>query len=266
MVQLLAFEPTAYGFLGRAAVAVGDADSADNVAFLVPGFGSSVLSAIGGLTGDARRVAEQAGRQSPQRTTAVVAWMGYRSPDWTEVSFAGSAESGAVLLARDVTAVSAARLFPAHVTVVAHSYGSTTTGTALRQQGLGVDDVVLLGSPGPNVTTAGSLKVPAGHVYVGASSRDPVSYLDRFGTDPALDSFGAVRFEAEDVQRNPSRLDADDHSRYFAPGSESLANVVRVVTGDYGDISVAPYRDEKLLRMDGINSDPEARRIPGRVP
>ena len=88
---------------------------------------------------------------------------------------------------------------------IGHSYGSTTAGTALRDHDTGVDDAVLVGSPGPNVEHASALHVPAGHVFVGASSRDPVSYVDRFGLDPTHERFGAVRFQAEDVTRNSWR-------------------------------------------------------------
>ena len=106
------------------------------------------------------------------------------------------------------------------------------------------------------------LHLPAGHVFVGASSRDPVSYLDRFGADPAHASFGATRFQAEDPTRNSWRLDFDDHSKYFDAGTESLANIVDVVTGDYADVERAAYRGEVFLLPDGINSDPEADREP----
>ncbi len=124
--------------------------------------------------------------------------------------------------------------------------------------------MVLVGSPGPGVERAKQLHLPAGHVFVGASSRDPVSYLDRFGKDPAHASFGATRFRAEDPTRNSWRVDVDDHSKYFDPGSESLANIVDVVTADYADVERAAYRGEVFLRPDGINSDPEARREPAR--
>ena len=46
-----------------------------------------------------------------------------------------------------------------------------TAGTALRDHVTGVDDAVLVGSPGPNVEHASALHVPAGHVFVGANSR-----------------------------------------------------------------------------------------------
>ena len=61
------------------------------------------------------------------------------------------------LLAADVMAVQASRYVVPHLTVIGHSYGSTTTGTALRDHVTGVDDAVLVGSPGANVEHASRL-------------------------------------------------------------------------------------------------------------
>ena len=261
-VQLLVFDPTAFGYEGRAAVVVGDLDGADNVAFLVPGLGSTVESAMSSLTSGALRVRQDARRLSPYETTATVAWMGYDAPDLGNVVVDDAAVHGARLLAADLVGAQAARAVPPHLTVIGHSYGSTTVGAMLRAHRTGTDDVVLVGSPGPDVEHAADLRVPGGHVFAGASSRDPVSYLDRFGKDPTHESFGAVRFQAEDPTRNSWRLDADDHSKYFNEGTESLANIVHVVTGDYGGVTQASYREEWWLLPDGINSDPEADREP----
>jgi pimeloyl-ACP methyl ester carboxylesterase len=264
--QLLVFDPRAYGYQGRAALAVGDVDTADHVAFLVPGLGSEVRSSMAALTGNALRVTLEARRAAPGTTTATVAWMGYDAPGLSSVVFDGAAEDGADLLSADVLAVQASREVVPHLTVIGYSYGSTTAGTALRDRETGTDDLVLVGSPGPNVDRASQLQVPAGHVFVGASSRDPISYVDRFGADPTHAEFGAIRFQAEDTTRNSWRLDLDDHSKYFDDDTESLANIVDVVVGDYAAIARAAYRDEVFLLPDGINSDPEADREPTTVP
>lgn len=264
--QLLVFDPRAFDGAGRVAIAVGDLDAAGHVAFLVPGNGSEVGIGMTDLTGNAVRVTTEARRSSPTTETATVAWMGYDAPRSGDVAFDGAAERGADLLAADLLAVQAAREVLPHLTVVGHSYGSTTTGTALRDHVTGADDAVLVGSPGPGVETADELHVPDGHVFVGASSRDPVSYLDRFGADPTHEDFGAYRFQAEDITRHGLRLDPADHSKYFDAKTESLANVVAVVVGDYEALRPAAYRDEMWLLPDGINTDPEADREPTVVP
>jgi hypothetical protein len=258
--QLLVFEPTAFGYEGRAAIVVGDVDTADNVAFLVPGLNSTVDSAMSSLTSNALRVTQEARRLSPEETTATVAWMGYDAPGLGNVVGDGAAVDGSTYLLDDVLAVQGSRIAQPHLTVVGHSYGSTTAGAMLRDHESGTDDVVLVGSPGPDVEAADELRVPDGHVFVGASSRDPVSYLDRFGKDPTHESFGAIRFEAEDPTRSSWRLDLDDHSKYYNEGTESLANIAHVVTGDYGGLVRAPYRHEVWLLPDGIYSDPETYR------
>lgn len=265
-VQLLVFEPAAFDAEGRVAISIGDVDTADHVAVMVPGLGSDVRSSLGPLTGNALRVKTAARRVDGASRTAIVAWMGYDAPEFDNVAGDGAAERGADLLAADLLAWQEARDVLPHLTVVGHSYGSTTTGTSLRDHWTGTDDVVLVGSPGPNVETAAELQVPSGHVFVGGNSRDPVSYLDRFGADPTHQDFGAIRFQAEDVTRNESRLDVADHSKYFEPATESLYNTVRVVVGDYDSVRPAEYRGEAWLRPDGINDDPEADREPTLIP
>ena len=260
--SLLVYRPAAFGGQGRAAVAVGDVSRADNVAVLVPGLGSTVGAALRDLTATAARVTALARVTSPQESTATIAWTAYDAPNLLQVAGDTAAVTGARLLTSDLRAVRAAGGDAMHLTAVGHSYGSTTVGTALREHPAGVDDVVLLGSPGANVERAAALRVPAGHVWAGAASRDPVSYLDRFGADPSQEGFGATRFRAEDPARHPVMLSFGDHSRYFAPGSESLANVVRVVVGDLDAVSVATYRRETPWLPDGIAADPEADRPP----
>jgi hypothetical protein len=265
MAQLLVFDPTAFGYQGRAAIAVGDLDTADNVAFLVPGLGSDVLDSTASLTRTARRVETEADLVAPAETTATVAWLGYDAPGLAGGISDDAAEAGAELLADDVLAVQAARELAPHLTVVAHSYGTTTAGLAVRDTQTGTDDLVLVGSPGAGVDHAADLEVPPGHVFVGANSRDPVSYADRFGADPAYESFGAVRFEAEAVGRS-WHLSLGDHTTYFDPHSESLANIAHVVTGDYAGVVPAPYRGDVFLLPDGIYDDPETGREPTTVP
>jgi hypothetical protein len=263
--QLLVFDPTAFGYQGRAAIAVGDVDTADNVAFLVPGLGSDVLGSTASLTGTALRVEVEAHRVAPDETTATVAWLGYDAPGLVGGAVDDAAQDGAELLVDDVLAVQAARQLAPHLTVVAHSYGTTTAGLALHDARTGPDDLVLVGSPGAGVDRAADLEVPAGHVFVGASSRDPVSYVDRFGADPAYESFGAVRFRAEAVGRS-WHLSFGDHTTYFDPHSESLANIAHVVTGDYAGVVPASYRDQVFLLPDGIYDDPESGREPTTIP
>lgn len=284
VAQLLIFEPAMWGGQGRAAIVVGDLDLADNVAVCVPGLTSDVPGYMDNLTGNSLNLYQQARRESPE-STAVVAWMGYDAPGWDNVSSDNAAEHGAVYLRQDIVAIQASRQTDPHLVVVAHSYGSTTAGYALRgplaeppagaslgmpytptftDAPLPVDDVVLIGSPGPAAGASSDLRVPTDHVYVGANSRDTVSYLDRFGGDPTHEGFGAIRFQAEDTTRVDSRLSLEDHSKYFRPNSEALWNTGHILTGDYEGVRTAPYRHEHFVLPDGINADPESDRAPTR--
>jgi hypothetical protein len=265
VASLLVFAPRAYGGQGRVALGVGDLDAADDVAFVVPGMGSDVHRTLGALIDDAVRLTAAARQASPAATVATVAWMGYDAPGWLGVPVDGAARAGALLLGRDVAGVRTVRVVLPHVTLVGHSYGCATVGLGLREHLVSADDVVLLGSPGADAVRAGALGVPDGHVFVGADSRDPVSYLGWFGPDPATPTFGAVRFEAEDPTRDPWRPDLADHGKYLDAHTESLVNTARVVAGRYDQVVPAPYRHDLPFvphALGGIVEDPESYRTP----
>ena len=89
-----------------------------------------------------------------------MAWIGYDAPGLADVASDGAAEAGADLLAATCSRCRPRATSLPHLTVVGHSYGSTTAGTALRDHVTGADDAVLVGSPGPNVETARDLQRP----------------------------------------------------------------------------------------------------------
>lgn len=127
------------------------------------------------------------------------------------------------------------------VTVVGHSYGSTTTGLALQHQGLAVDvdDVVLLGSPGVGGRAQGvaDLGLRPDQLQVATASRDVIRLAAHtlLGADPLDPGFGGDRLRAESVERDGPGLGdlvgVADHSRYYDPGSESLYGLAEIVTG-----------------------------------
>jgi hypothetical protein len=169
------------------------------------------------------------------------------------------ARSGGGVLAADVNGLGVTHQDPSqHVTVIGHSYGSTTVADAFAGSGMHANDAVLLGCPGTDLAKiAADFHLDGGQVYVGSASTDPVSfigtapeyvhdYLNRklgypvgldagLGIDPAGDRFGSVRFEAEVVGRDG--LDPGDHSHYYDLGTESLAGMTHIVTGDGGGLA-----------------------------
>ncbi|WP_235677967.1 alpha/beta hydrolase [Mycolicibacterium sarraceniae] len=212
---LQVYEPEAFNGDGRAAIAIGNPDRADNIAVVVPGTGNSVGS--GWLGGDdAVNLYREAKWADPGRATSVVAWMGYDAPDSPvdpRIGTTALAHQGGQLLAADVNALNVTHEGAGHVTVLGHSYGSTTVADAAAGYGMHTDDVVLVGSPGTDMArSAADFHLNAGgHIYVGAAPSDPVTQLGALpqtpmpgtgwsvalGEDPALDGYGSTRFKAE---------------------------------------------------------------------
>jgi len=89
-VQLYIFEPAAFGGDGRAAIVLGDLDTAEHVALTVPGFSSSVSGMDPGRV--QALYEESRGAVNGRESVAVVDWMGYDSPnpDFGNVDFEGS--------------------------------------------------------------------------------------------------------------------------------------------------------------------------------
>ena len=171
---LQVYEPEEFKGDGRAAIAIGDPDHADNTAVVVPGTGNSVGS--GWLAGDdATNLYNETKAADPSRSRAVVAWMGYDAPDALydpRVGTTGLAHEGGQLLASDVNALNATHEGASHMTVLGHSYGSTTVSDAAAGYGMHADDVVLVGCPGTDLAhSAADFHLnEGGHLYVGAAS------------------------------------------------------------------------------------------------
>ena len=266
-VLLLTYQPTRFGGQGRAAIAIGNPDTAAHTTVMVPGTGNSVTS--GWLsTLDAANLFGEAAAASGSEPISVVAWMGYDAPDSMldpRVATPGLAHRGAALLAADVNALNATRRTGEPVTVVGHSYGSTTVADAAAGYGMRAGDVVLVGSPGTDMArTATDFHLPpGGHVYVGSASTDPVTTLSGLpgplpngepllgaglGADPTADGFGSTRFKAEVPGFTWQTW--TEHSRYFDPGSEALFSIAGIAAGDGARLQdhgmTAPHRSGLL--------------------
>lgn len=255
-VHLLVYRPAAFGGDGAVAVAYGDPDTADNTAVVVPGMTNDGTSIVG-QGHDAYQLFLEA--QLQDETTASIAWMGYDSPSWNprdaldwpgdgfdlgSVVREDRAEAGGLLLADFVDGLRAADEGErSHLSVIGHSYGSTTSAHAAHDHGLAADSLTLLGSPGAggDVSDVSDLGMPRGRVYVGAADHDFVTWLGRpgdlgMGEDPARAGFGATRFEV--AHGEPFHVDTigqgvANHTSYFdrETNPESLANLTAIVTG-----------------------------------
>ena len=248
-VFLQMYDPEAFDGRGREAIAIGNPDKADSTTVLVPGTGSSVRD--GYLShADGRNIYNEARRADPSKTNSVVVWMGYHAPDSAfdpQIGQTTLARDGGGLLAGDVNALAVTHQTGAsHVTVIGHSYGSTTVADAAAGSGMHANDVVLVGCPGTDLAhSANDFHLSdGGHVYVGAASSDPITHLGGvqghlpgtgvtvgLGSDPAVEGYGSTRFKAE-APGLTSPL--KDHSSYFTPGNESLFSIGDIASG-HGD-------------------------------
>lgn len=248
-VFLQTYDPEAFDGRGREAIAIGNPDRADNTTVLVPGTGSSVRD--GYLTHrDGLNVYNETQRADPNKTNSVVVWMGYHAPDSAldpQIGQTTLARDGGGLLAGDVNALAVTHQGGAsHVTVMGHSYGSTTVADAAAGSGMHANDIVLVGCPGTDLAnSAADFHLPdGGHVYVGAASSDPITHLGGvqghlpgtgvtigLGNDPAVEGYGSTRFRAEVPGLT---FPLKDHSTYFTPGDESLFSIADIASG-HGD-------------------------------
>ena len=186
----------------RAAISVGDVDTAENVTTLVPGIGTTARAEEGGLSdllGHAKAARNAAGADN----TAAVAWLGYDAPPKVgEISDAYNGHQWEYMNAdRADEAAPALNSFhegihswhqsqgtDPNLTTAGHSYGSLVTGTALTSSKTGVvDAATLYGSPGAHGDSVHDFNVPKDHMYVSRNTGDLVTrmWLDsEFGPEP----------------------------------------------------------------------------------
>ncbi|MFF0816137.1 alpha/beta hydrolase [Rhodococcus sp. NPDC003318] len=227
----------------RAAVAVGDVDTADHVAVFTPGVNSTALD-LPRYVDDARGLRREVGDQLADagrgdESVAVVAWLDYVPPQLdparpidslrnalVDLGGAVAASDGAAALAAFYRGV-AARPDGVHLTALGHSYGSTTAGLALQRGDTGVDDAVFFGSPGLGTDHVDDLGLGPGHVYVAEASGDAVADLAAYGRDP-----NRLRGVTNLSTATAGGLEGSTgHSEYLAAGTLSRHNIAAVVGG-----------------------------------
>ncbi|HEY6743091.1 MAG TPA: alpha/beta hydrolase [Lapillicoccus sp.] len=235
--QLLMFDVS--GRSARVAVSVGDVDRADHVAVVVPGFTTTVQRDLAGSDRLSAQLADQARRAATlvgdRREVAVVSWLAYDIPQTSDTLNSGhsvvlrqSAEAGARSLADFLRGLPPER----HVTLVGHSYGSTTAGLAVASGGTDVDDLVVLGSPGLGVEHATALGMPVKRIHVLEADDDPVADVGWFGRDPStMPEVDRLATEAVQLPDGSAGSAASGHSRYLSSGTTSQWNVAAVVAG-----------------------------------
>ncbi|MDQ1215479.1 alpha/beta hydrolase [Microbacterium arborescens] len=243
-----------------AAVSIGDLDSADNVTYAVPGMGTTTAG-MRDWAQAAQNIADAQDRANANQSHAVVAWIGYETPDVPpanlDVLGATLAQEGGSKLATALDGFNATRP-EAQLNIVAHSYGTTTAAAALIRPDIQVDTFVSLGSAGlPSyIDTASDLQ--ADHVFAGQAqdvmSVDPAdgdqwAWAGRLSwehpVNPISPSFGAHGFSVAGTNGMAPVTDhsvsTPDGTGYLDPQTESLMNVAHATTDQEGKItSYAP--------------------------
>lgn len=210
---------------GRSAEVFGDLARAERIAVVVPGADISVDA-------DWRlRHAARALHRELSPRSAVIAWLGYRTPSTVSLAVANERRGRDAAPALNAFVEELTRARPtARISLVCHSYGSVVCAHAASRPG--VRDIVLAGSPGTGYRDLAGLHTRA-TVWAGRGARDWVADVPHvkvelgfcsvgLGTDPVSPAFGARRFAAGD----------GGHSDYFKPGSPALRNIARIVSGE----------------------------------
>ncbi|MER5851584.1 alpha/beta hydrolase [Streptomyces sp. NPDC002012] len=188
---------------GRAIIAYGNPDTADNVSAYVPGLGTKLDAEFAdGTVNRAWQTAIGAQEADPSSRTSSIVWLGYDAPQVTpgdlasgnSVMFTNDAKAGAPDYNAFMEGISATHEGgDPHVTAIGHSYGSLTVGLAAQENGgiPGADDIILVGSPGTGADNAQDLNVGKDHVFVGAADNDIVTKLPNHAEASGMAS-GAV--------------------------------------------------------------------------
>ncbi|MEQ1737838.1 MAG: alpha/beta hydrolase, partial [Rhodoglobus sp.] len=139
---------------GKAAIVIGNLKDADYVTYMVPGMFFTIEGQMVYWTDAAARLRdEQLGWLAlygdTTSTIATVAWIGYHTPNLTNIGSLENAEEARDSLASSIVALQTLRADDEpYVTVIGHSYGSTAALMALTEYDFDVDALALVGSAG----------------------------------------------------------------------------------------------------------------------
>jgi hypothetical protein len=209
----------------RVVLGLGDLDTADAVALLVPGVGNTPGDDLGRLTRDAVEVGDAARAAHPGLAVATAVWLGYRTPSTLPgIGMRTAAVRGGSALAGALDGLAAARAVAgssrARTTVLAHSYGTVVVDEAADVPGrLAADALVLLGSPGME-DDAASLEAP--EVFDAVGDGDLIGGLEWFGSRTGERRYGSTALPVD-----PST----GHSDYYDVERPTLAAIGEVVAG-----------------------------------
>ncbi|WP_213814961.1 alpha/beta hydrolase [Glaciihabitans sp. dw_435] len=259
--SLLSVDPTG---AGRASVVLGDLATADYVTYMVPGMFFTVDGQIHDWTDDAERVYKEQvtwlsriAKDDPSeagKSVAVVSWMGYETPNLTNVGALDLAYKGRDALADAIEGLQSVRSAnEPYVTIIAHSYGSTAALMALTEYDFDVDALVVVGSPGSAAQSVDELNVRNRNMYVGAAAWDPVPNSSFFGSEPSAPEYGAKKLDvsgAVDPITGASLSESFGHNGYFDKGSSSVRNMALIGIDQDGLVMTGSASDSSITLAD----------------
>jgi len=230
---------------GRAAIVLGDPSEADYVSYLVPGMFFTIENQMTYWVDAAHDLYDQQLQWldhfeersvfSHNESVATVAWIGYDTPNLTNVGAIDNALQGRDTLAQAIMGLQAQRGDDQpYISIVAHSYGSTAALMALSEYDFEVDALAIVGSPGSPAASIEELNVRDGNVFVGEAAWDPIPNSSYFGPDPGSKDFGARSLGvsgAFDIIMNQELSGSVGHNEYFQPGTEAMRNFALLSIG-----------------------------------
>ena len=227
----------------KVAIGIGNFDEAKHIGVFVPGMGTTVRGTL--LNYVTKSEGLNAAAQKLQESSyATVAWLGYDAPlSIPNVANTHRANAGADRLENFLEGVSAIygeKGQKVHLTLLGHSYGSTTSGIAASHVSPNVvDDLVLFGSPGSGVQLGAEYRVPEGHRWVSAVPY-PGDMVQGIGTDinfgrnpTEMQAFRHISGDATkgETYHTIPRGPFGNHSTYLEDNTETQKNMAEIVAG-----------------------------------
>lgn len=236
-----------------AATVVGDPFTADHVSVAVPGVGGDTRGTIDSMTSEAadlRREAILVAQQAESsQNIATIAWAGYQPPlnmGQTSMLNDDLAQAGAPKLTSFLADLDAASHNPGQTTALfGHSYGSLTSGIALREGASAyVDNAVLYGSPGFQADTPMEMGMTDKNFFVMSAFEDPINYI---GSTAPLHGWGSDPNEIINPDDGPPRF-RFQHLDTSAGETPIAGDGTKIAARDHAD-----YPRDALQRMSGYN-------------
>lgn len=231
----------------RAAVAVGDLDTASTVGVFVPGIGTRIgkgenlnttLENMVALRKETGQILEDHGGGVDD--VAQVFWLGYSAPAGLE---GGPSVVTAIDATRAIDGGNSLASFgdgleavnpDARKTVQGHSYGSVTSTYGLAET-TAFDSFVAFGSPGlpgpaplgeHNPADALDINVPADERYFGYAFKDGIAWSRSHGPTP-----GDWGFERLPTRKVDGYDNSTGHSEYLDPGTSFQRSLAAITAG-----------------------------------